>query len=100
MDKTKEFRKKLETLSRDDLLEIIKAQDPEYIKQVNRIEWVFKNKLNHINWVDGSPVKERQFTNKELALLIDEPIEIDNQLLDMRNISRSTKTDSFIKRCV
>ena len=52
MDKTKEFRKKLETLSRDDLLEIIKAQDPEYIKQVNRIEWVFKNKLNHINWVD------------------------------------------------
>ena len=37
MDKTKEFRKRLEDLSRDDLLEIINAQDPEYSKQVNRI---------------------------------------------------------------
>jgi hypothetical protein len=87
MDKTKEFRKRLEDLSRDDLLEIINAQDPEYSKQVNRIEWVFKNKLNHINWADGTPVEGREFTNRELALLIDEPFEVDNSLLDMRNIS-------------
>ena len=36
--KTQEFRKALENLSREDLLEIIKAQDPELIKQINRIE--------------------------------------------------------------
>lgn len=98
MDKTKEFRKQLETLSREDLLEIIKAQDPEYIKQVNRIEWVFKNKLSHINWADGTPVQERQFSNKELALLIDEPYEVDNNLLNIRHICRSTKTDTHIQR--
>ena len=86
MDKTQEFRKRLEGLSRDDLLEIINAQDPEYSKQVNRIEWVFKNKLSHINWTDGTPVEGREFTNRELALLIDEPFEVDNNLLDMRNI--------------
>ena len=95
MDKTKEFRKKLEGLSRDDLLEIINAQDPEYSKQVNRIEWVFKNKLNHINWADGTPVEGREFTNRELALLIDEPFEVDNNLLDMRNISWSTKANTY-----
>lgn len=87
MDKTLEFRKQLEELSREDLLEIINAQEPEYIKQVNRIEWVFKNKLKHLNWIDGTPVEERQFTNRELALLIDEPFEVDNNLLNMRNIS-------------
>ena len=96
MDKTQEFRKRLEGLSRDDLLEIINAQDPEYSKQVNRIEWVFKNKLNHINWADGTPVEGREFTNRELALLIDEPFEVDNNLLDMRNICWSTKTNTSI----
>lgn len=95
MDKTLEFRKQLEQLSREDLLEIINAQEPEYIKQVNRIEWVFKNKLEHLNWADGTPVQERQFTNRELALLIDEPFEVDNNLLNMRNISRSTKTNTY-----
>ena len=30
--KTQEFRKALENLSREDLLEIIRAQDPELIK--------------------------------------------------------------------
>jgi len=95
MDKTKEFRKQLEKLPREDLLEIIKAQDPEYLKQVNRIEWVFENKLNHINWMDGTPVTERKFTNRELALLVDEPFEVDNNLLNMRNFCRPTKTNTY-----
>ena len=79
--KTQEFRKALENLSREDLLEIIKAQDPELIKQINRIEWVFENKLSHLSWNDGSPVTERKLTNKELALLVDEPFEVDLDLL-------------------
>ena len=83
MDKTKAFRESLEKLSREDLLEIIRSQDVELIKQVNRIEWVFKNKLNHINWNSGEPVLERDLTNKELAYLIDEPFEIDKELLDL-----------------
>ena len=53
---TKEFRKKLETFSREDLLQIIHEQDPETIKQINRIEWVFKNKLQHLAWNDGTTV--------------------------------------------
>jgi hypothetical protein len=83
MDKTKAFRESLEKLSREDLLEIIRSQDVELIKQVNRIEWVFKNKLSHINWNSGEPVLERNLTNKELAYLIDEPFEIDKELLDL-----------------
>ena len=82
MDNTKEFRKQLEALSRQDLLEIINAQDPEYTKQINRIEWVFKNKLKHLNWADGSPIIGRNFTNRELALLVDEPFEVNNDLLN------------------
>lgn len=78
----KEFRKSLEKLSREDLLEIIKAQDPELIKQINRIEWVFSNKLTHLNWNDGTPVTERPLSNFELALLIDEPFEVDKDLLE------------------
>ncbi len=57
--KTQEFRSALEKLSREDLLEIIRIQDPELIKQVNRIEWVFENKLSHLAWNDGTPVLER-----------------------------------------
>jgi hypothetical protein len=79
--KTQQFREALESLSREDLLEIIKDQDPELIKQINRIEWVFENKLNHIAWSDGTPVIERKLTNKELALLVDEPFEMDLDLL-------------------
>lgn len=79
--KTQEFRNALEKLSREDLLEIIRIQDPELIKQVNRIEWVFKNKLSHLAWNDGTPVTEREMTNRELALLIDEPFEVDLNLL-------------------
>jgi len=79
---TKGFRKQLAPLSREDLIEIIQSQNPEYVKQINRIEWVFKNKLSHLNWQDGSPITERSMTNNELALLIDEPFEIDNTLLN------------------
>ena len=80
-EKTKVFRKKIESLPREDILEIIRAQDPETIKQINRIEWVFKNKLNHLNWKDGSPVAERPLNNYELSLLVDEPFEVDKELL-------------------
>ena len=80
-NKTQKFREALESLSREDLLEIIKDQDPELIKQINRIEWVFENKLNHISWSDGTPVIERKLTNRELALLVDEPFEMDLDLL-------------------
>lgn len=79
--KTQDFRAALEHLSREDLLEIIKVQDPDLIKQINRIEWVFENKLSHLAWNDGSPVLGRKLTNKELSLLIDEPFEIDLDLL-------------------
>jgi len=82
-NKTKEFRKKLQTLSREDLLELVKDQDIELFKQVNRIEWVFENKLQHINWADGTPITERKLTNKELSFIIDEPFEIDKELLDL-----------------
>ena len=80
-NKTQKFREALESLSREDILEIIKDQDPELIKQINRIEWVFENKLNHISWSDGTPVIERKLTNRELALLVDEPFEMDLDLL-------------------
>jgi hypothetical protein len=90
-ESTKEFRKKLETFSREDLLEIIHEQDPETIKQINRIEWVFKNKLQHLAWNDGTPVLERPLTKSELALLIDEPFDVDDDLLKMGISSEQQK---------
>lgn len=81
LTKTKEFRESLKKLPREDLLEIIQEQNPDLIKQINRIEWVFKNKLSHLNWNDGSPILERDMTNEELALLVDEPFEVDEELL-------------------
>jgi replicative DNA helicase len=80
--KTNQFRKDLEKLSREDLIEIIKNQDIESYKQVNRIEWVFKNKLKHLNWASGEPIVERPLTKRELSLLVDEPFEVDNELLE------------------
>ena len=85
-EKTKNFRNKLEQLSKEDLLEIIKAQDPEAIKQINRIEWVFENKLQHLSCADGEKIESRPITNKELALLVDEPFEVDNNLLNARTV--------------
>jgi len=83
VDKTKLFREKVAELPREDILQILRDQDPELLKQVNRIEWVFRNKLNHLNWNDGTPVSSRDFTNEELALLIDEPFELDKELLSL-----------------
>jgi len=83
LDNTKQFREKLRKLSREDLLEIIQEQNPETIKQINRIEWVFKNKLDHLSWNDGTPVIERPLTVDELSLLVEEPFEIDNELLNI-----------------
>jgi len=98
--KTKKFRQDLEQLSREDLIELIKAQDIETFKQINRIEWVFANKLQHLNWADGEQVTGRPMTNRELSLLIDEPFEIDNDLLELRNIGRTTKANTHSKRSV
>lgn len=83
LDKTKLFREQVARLPREDLLEILRDQDPELLKQVNRIEWVFRNKLNHLNWNDGTPISSRDFTNEDLSLLIDEPFELDKELLDL-----------------
>jgi len=83
LDKTKLFREQVAQLPREDLLEILRDQDPELLKQVNRIEWVFRNKLNHLNWNDGTPISSRDFTNEDLSLLIDEPFELDKELLDL-----------------
>lgn len=94
-NKTIKFRKALENLSREDLLEIIKLQDVDTVKEINRIEWVFQNKLKHLNWADGSTVIERPLTNRELALLIDEPFEVDYELVDVRHNSRTAKAASF-----
>lgn len=81
-NKTLKFRQSLEKLSKEDLTEIIREQDPETVKQINRIEWVFKNKLQHLSWINGEQIIERPLTNKELSLLIDEPFEVDVDLLD------------------
>jgi replicative DNA helicase len=82
LEKTIHFRKTIEALPREDIIDILRAQDPETVKQINRIEWVFKNKLTHLNWKDGSPVLERQLSNYELSLLVDEPFEVNKELLD------------------
>ena len=81
-EKTKQFRKEIEKLPREDIIDILRAQDPEIIKQINRIEWVFSKKLNHLSWKDGTPVTSRPMTNYELSLLVDEPFEVDRDLLD------------------
>lgn len=83
IDKTKEFREKLLTLSREELLEIIEEQNPELIKQINRIEYVFSHKLTHLNWTDGTPVTERPLTIEELSYLVDEPFSPDQDLSEM-----------------
>lgn len=75
-----DFLSKLQALSRDELLEIIKGQHPDMMQEIRRIEWVFENKLRHLNWPDGTPIEGRPFTNEELSLLIDEPFNPDNGL--------------------
>lgn len=80
--KIKEFREKAAQLTRDELLELIHEQDPELIKQIRRVEWVFKNKLDHLTWSDGEPIEGRDYTNEELALILDPPFMLDKELLE------------------
>lgn len=79
-ESVKQFREKLAELSREELLEIIKDQDVDYIKQINRIEYVFRNKLRHLTWRDGSQVTQRDLTKEELILLIDPPFIYDREM--------------------
>lgn len=81
--KTKKFRQKLEQKSREELLRLIKIQDPATYDEVMQIEDVFRNKMSHLTWNDGSPITERDLSIKELALLIDEPFTVSNHLLEM-----------------
>lgn len=80
LETTKEFKRRLSTLSREELLEFIAQQSPKYIKQINRIEWVFKNKLGHLTWDDGTPIEGRDLTNEELCHLIDPPFIFDMKM--------------------
>lgn len=79
----KQFREEMEAKPREELLEIIKEQNPDLYKNVRRIEWVFRNKMTHLQWPDGDPIVERDLTQKELALLIDPPFKYSEELADM-----------------
>jgi hypothetical protein len=74
------FRERLTQLPREELLDLLEEQDPELRAQVRRIEWVFENKLKHLTWGDGTPVKGRALTSEELSLLIDPPFEVQTEL--------------------
>lgn len=79
-ERTKIFRESLESLGRDQLLELVELQDPELRAQVHRAEWVFEEKLQHLSWSDGTPILGRPLTNRELAMLIDEPFNVNPEL--------------------
>jgi len=82
-ESTKNFREELQQRSREELLDLIETQDSDLLKEVERIEWVFANKLSHLNWADGTPVLEHKLTNEELALLIDEPFQVNKELTEI-----------------
>ena len=82
-NRTKKFRDDLTALGRDKLMNLLYIQDPDLVKQVNRIEWVFENKLTHLTWPDGTQITGRPVTDYELALLVDEPFNVDPQLTEM-----------------
>jgi hypothetical protein len=82
-EKNKQFRDRLLQLSRSELLAIIEQQNPELILHINRIEWVFSNKLTHLTWPDGTPINERQLSHEELSYLVDPPFEVDDELTKM-----------------
>lgn len=81
--RTKKFREALAKKPREDLLRIIKMQDEDIYEQVIKIEEVFRNKLSHLKWSDGTPIEGRDFSNEELALIVDEPFKISQDLIDM-----------------
>lgn len=90
-----EFRKRLVELGRDELLDLLEAQDPELRSHVRRIEWVFSNKLTHLTWTNGQPVVERPVTAEELALLIDPPFEVDPELTRL-GLNADAQRQAFI----
>lgn len=94
---TNEFRERLEQLSREELLEIVGEQDAELLKQVTRIEWVFSHKMSHLTWEDGRPITERPLTNRELAMLIDEPFTINPDLTKM-GVTRDQQRELHIAK--
>ena len=62
--KTKEFREALARKPKEDLMRIVRLQDEELYEQVLRIEDVFRNKLSHLVWQDGTPIEGRDFTTE------------------------------------
>lgn len=79
----KQFYEELSNLPREDLVEIINEQNPNLMGHVERIEYVFKHKLTHLTWSDGTPIEGRPVTNYELALLVDPPFQVDPELTSM-----------------
>lgn len=77
---TEEFRAKLRLKTDEELREILALQNPEIIEDLNRIEHVFKTKLSHVKWPDGTPITGRPITHEELVLLVDEPFTPDPRL--------------------
>lgn len=74
------FYDKLKTLPREKLIQIIEKQDKETFKEITRIEYVFRNKLSHINNDNGEPITERDLTREELIRLIDPPFIFSKEL--------------------
>lgn len=72
-ESTRLFREKLNELSRNELLDVIRQQDPTMISQIARVEYVFEKKLTHLRWPDGTPVEGRILNKEELIRLIDPP---------------------------
>ena len=66
LTKRDEFYEELAKLPREKLLQIIGEQNPILLKHVERIEFVFSNKLKHLSWADGTSVLERQTKNSAL----------------------------------
>ena len=82
-EQTLEFRRNLTKLSREDLIETIREQNPDLVTGIERIEYVFENKLRHLTWKDGTQITGRPFTKEELALLIDEPFTPNEKLTEL-----------------
>ena len=99
-DMIKEFRKRAAALPRERLLELIKEQDVQdgtygkkssLIKGINRIEYVFSNKLSHIG------IHERPLSNEELAMLLDPPFQVDKYLLS-KGFTENQQRQAFIAK--
>lgn len=83
VNQAEKYRRELAQLPREKLLEFIAMQDPQTIEEIELIEDVFKHKMRHLTWEDGSPIEGRPLSNYELALLIDPPFVPDDELTQM-----------------